>query len=166
MTQVSDIWNWSTNVFLPNLKVSHWHQNKTNKQVNLINDFSSIIFGFVVIKQKRIKPGSFFNWVYLIENFLNFKSKIEKCSDKFTILKSGLTEIDNYYSNKNIIQTLYSTNQLCYYDYSILNEDNNDYDLSWSLKKNLTRNSTNLTESSDMDIANAFRFTNSNIKYV
>lgn len=69
----------------------------------------------------------------------------------------------SFYSNKKIIQMLYSTNQLCYNDYSILNEDSNYYYLSWSLRQNLTRNSTNLTESSDVAIANAFRFTKSNL---
>ena len=74
------------------------------------------------------------------------------------ILKSGIKDIDNFYSNKKIIQMLYSTNQLCYNDYSILNEDNNDYDISWSLRQNLTKN---LTETSDMVIANAFKFSKS-----
>ena len=64
----------------------------------------------------------------------------------------------SFYSNKKIIQMLYSTNQLCYNDYSILNEDSNYYYLSWSLRQNLTSNST---ESSDLDIANVFRFTKS-----
>jgi len=56
---VSDIWNWANQILAPNIIVSNWYTGLSVNQSFLINDFSSVIFGYAILKQKRIKSGKF-----------------------------------------------------------------------------------------------------------
>jgi len=67
--QLTDIWIWTKETFVPILKGSTWYNGKqldTNSSNYLINDFSSLIFGYAVMRQKRINQSKYL----LILNYL------------------------------------------------------------------------------------------------
>lgn len=130
---LNDIWSQIIELFLPNLFAFKWYNGEIVKENNnLIYDFSSYLFGFAIIKQKRIKK--------------------EFCSDKVTFLQSGISILDKYYSNKETMKLLYPSNESCFTDYSFLNEDTNNYGLYWS--KNTSFNQTS-------NLMKSFKFTKS-----
>ena len=55
--KISDIWNWTVNILIPNLHTTHWNNSQIINQSFLINDLSSVIFGNAIIKQKRVSEG-------------------------------------------------------------------------------------------------------------
>ena len=78
------------------------------------------------------------------------------CSNKFTNLNTGWSDLDNFYSKKDTLTILAPTNKSCFYDYSILNEDKSNYSLSWRDYNETQIDSSNLTQL-------AFTFTKSKI---
>ena len=110
-----DIWNWL--VKLPNvIKCQNEDRFCGN---NLIKDYSSHLFGYLIVKQKRIKQ--------------------EKCSNKFKSLETDWKDVNNFYSNK----IFFSNNNSCFDDYSIFNEDKHNYTLNW--KNIINQTDDNLT---------------------
>lgn len=57
MGRVSDIWDWARDVLAPFIIAKTWYNGEEWDQKLLINDVSSIIFGYATVKQKRIKAG-------------------------------------------------------------------------------------------------------------
>ena len=57
VVRVSDIWDWSISTLVTNLVETKYYNGNETNQNYLMNDFSSIIFGYAIIKQKRIKNG-------------------------------------------------------------------------------------------------------------
>ena len=62
-SRVSDIWDWASNYLAPNTISPSWYNGAILNQTYLINDVSSIIFGYAVIKQKRIKQSESFSTI-------------------------------------------------------------------------------------------------------
>ena len=58
------------------------------------------------------------------------------CSEKHVSLKTDISNLNDFYSKK--LKGLLISNETCYSDYSILNEDKSDYGLNWSLIANET----------------------------
>lgn len=53
-----DLWNWLTNLFIPNLDKTNWYNgDDLIKDNSLFSDYSSFIIDVPIIKQKRIKSG-------------------------------------------------------------------------------------------------------------
>ena len=53
-----DLWNWLTNLFIPNLDKTNWYNGDDLIEDNsLFSDYSSFIIDVPIIKQKRIKSG-------------------------------------------------------------------------------------------------------------
>lgn len=54
------MWDWTKNVLSPNLASITWYNgNQDTLQTYLIGDYSSIIFSYAIIKQKRIKDSKY-----------------------------------------------------------------------------------------------------------
>ena len=54
---MNDIWDWASNILIPNLCISELNNSQTVNQSFLINDLSSVIIGNAIIKQKRVSGG-------------------------------------------------------------------------------------------------------------
>ena len=55
--KMNDIWDWASNILIPNLCISKLNNSQTVNQSFLINDLSSVIIGNAIIKQKRVSGG-------------------------------------------------------------------------------------------------------------
>ena len=56
ISSIDDIYSWTKNNFLPTLNIGN--QSASSFQKNLISDMSSILFGYAIIKQKRISQSN------------------------------------------------------------------------------------------------------------
>ena len=122
----------------------------------------------VLLNKKELKIVIFLIFLYkFIENFLIFFTIIDLCTDKFGLLHSGWTDLDNFLSNKKL-NSLVGYNKSCYDYYSYFTEDQNNYTSFWlpfSLNINNDTNDTNNTSESNQtisnDVASAFNYTKS-----
>ena len=51
------MWDWARDVLAPNLASIKWYNTENVTQSYLIGDYSSIVFSYAIIKQKRIKDS-------------------------------------------------------------------------------------------------------------
>ena len=61
------------------------------------------------------------------------------CNRKFMFLQTAIPDLNNYYLNKKLMDSLIPSNQSCHYDYGVFNEDKSDYDFNWQIINNSTR---------------------------
>lgn len=59
---MNNIWNWLDG-FINKLKPTHWYNNRTFEDKRFMSDFSSIVFGYPILKQKRVVGSNKFNFV-------------------------------------------------------------------------------------------------------
>ncbi len=84
------------------------------------------------------------------------------CNKKFTYLNSGWSDLNNYYSKKELLNNLVGENKTCYGDYSIFTDDHYNYSVLWSNENNNNSilNSitlTNLSNSSSQTFINSMQ---------
>ena len=59
--QPSDIWFWAKNTLVPSLKSLSWYNGQSlSNESFLVGDLSSYVFGYAVMRQKRITNSNFF----------------------------------------------------------------------------------------------------------
>ena len=58
--QASDIWIWAKQTLVPSLKGFTWYNGQSlDNETYLIGDYSSYVFGYAVMRQKRITNSKF-----------------------------------------------------------------------------------------------------------
>lgn len=60
IVEVSDFWKWSRNVFLNGIKSYNWYNSIQTSLNNYLNDHTSFIIGYPIIRQLRVKNGRIF----------------------------------------------------------------------------------------------------------
>ena len=131
------------------------------------------------MRQKRINDRkrfffSFKNTNFIVKIFFIYQ---ELCNKKFTYLQTTSADLNNFYSNKQILQTLVPTNQSCYYDYGVFNEEKSDFGFRWSSLDNSTtkspllnlfstKNAINVSNSTNFTTPSPITFSTQNNEYM
>jgi hypothetical protein len=69
--KVGQFWEWSINELAPKMKIQTWYNsNPTNLGSKFIGDYQSMLIGYAIIRQNRVKPSKFsvFNF-YLKQSY-------------------------------------------------------------------------------------------------